>query len=179
MIRGGGTVSVADVITINGVLLLVFASGDEPYRLVGQDAETFSGLRGQEFTSTSVLMGGNYGFRVPGAGVDLRFANGYMAYSAPGRVMLGGGFRVDDIPLMTLEGGVDGDFDVDRRLFSVHGRVLAEIEDVVVNGARQNRLPGNAHFTHLEDVHFTYRKITWTWEPAGVGAEADWREPAA
>lgn len=128
VIRGGGTVSVADVITVNGVLLLVFASGDEPYRLVGQDAQTFSGLAGQRFTSTSVLMGGNYGFRVPGAGVDLRFANGYMAYSAPGRVMMGGGFRVDDIPLMTLEGGVDGDFDLDRRLFSVHGRVRADIE---------------------------------------------------
>lgn len=128
VIRGGGTVSVADVITVNGVLLLVFASGDEPYRLVGQDAATFSGLGGQEFTSTSVLMGGTYGFRVPGAGVDLRFANGYMAYSAPGRVMMGGGFRVDDIPLMKLEGGVDGDFDVDRRLFSIHGRVRADIE---------------------------------------------------
>ncbi len=35
--------------------------------------------------------------------------------------------------------------------------------------------PGNAHFTHLEDVHFTYRKITWTHEVSGTSGSDDWR----
>lgn len=32
---------------------------------------------------------------------------------------------------------------------------------------------------HMESVSFTYRKISWTWQPEGIGAESDWREPAA
>ena len=39
--------------------------------------------------------------------------------------------------------------------------------------------PGNAHFTHLEDVHFTYRKITWTHEVSGTSGSDDWRSPVA
>lgn len=39
--------------------------------------------------------------------------------------------------------------------------------------------PEQAHFTHLEDVAFTYRKITWTHEVSGVSGSDDWREPKA
>ncbi|MCD5996587.1 Hcp family type VI secretion system effector [Pseudomonas sp. CDFA 602] len=39
--------------------------------------------------------------------------------------------------------------------------------------------PGNAHFTHLQDVHFSYRKIVWTHIISGTGAEDDWRTAAA
>jgi type VI secretion system secreted protein Hcp len=35
--------------------------------------------------------------------------------------------------------------------------------------------PANAHFTHLEDVSFTYRKITWTHNVAGTEGSDDWR----
>ena len=28
--------------------------------------------------------------------------------------------------------------------------------------------PGNSHFTHLVEVKFTYRKITWTHEVSGT-----------
>lgn len=37
--------------------------------------------------------------------------------------------------------------------------------------------PGQAHFTHLENVSFTYRKITWTHEVAGTSGSDDWRAP--
>ena len=37
--------------------------------------------------------------------------------------------------------------------------------------------PGLSHFTHLEDISFTYRKITWTHEVAGTSGEDDWRVP--
>ncbi|RPV77412.1 hypothetical protein IPC782_31035 [Pseudomonas aeruginosa] len=36
-----------------------------------------------------------------------------------------------------------------------------------------------SHFTHLEDVHFTYRKITWTHEVSGTSGSDDWRSPVA
>jgi type VI secretion system secreted protein Hcp len=37
--------------------------------------------------------------------------------------------------------------------------------------------PGMAHFTHLEKVAMTYRKITWTHEVSGTTGEDDWRVP--
>jgi len=37
--------------------------------------------------------------------------------------------------------------------------------------------PGQAHFTHLEDISFSYRKITWTHEVSGTEGSDDWRAP--
>jgi len=38
--------------------------------------------------------------------------------------------------------------------------------------------PNQAHFTQLEDVSFSYRKIAWTHEIASTSGEDDWRAPA-
>jgi len=37
--------------------------------------------------------------------------------------------------------------------------------------------PGTASFTHLEDISFSYRKITWTHEKCGTSGSDDWRIP--
>ena len=37
--------------------------------------------------------------------------------------------------------------------------------------------PGQAHFTHLEKISFTYRKISWTHEAGGTQGMDDWRAP--
>jgi type VI secretion system secreted protein Hcp len=37
--------------------------------------------------------------------------------------------------------------------------------------------PESAHFTHMEDIEMTYRKITWTHEVAGTSGDDDWRAP--
>lgn len=56
---------------------------------------------------------------------------------------------------------------------------LEEATIVEINGYMHNcQDPENAHFTHLEDVHFTYRKITWTHEVSGTSGSDDWRKPA-
>ncbi|NNA18439.1 Hcp family type VI secretion system effector [Pseudomonas lundensis] len=58
-----------------------------------------------------------------------------------------------------------------------------KLEDAIIveiNGYMHNcQDPENAHFTHLEDVHFTYRKITWTHEVCGTSGSDDWRSPSA
>ncbi|WP_433737948.1 Hcp family type VI secretion system effector [Pseudomonas putida] len=56
-----------------------------------------------------------------------------------------------------------------------------ELEDAVIVDV-QTRMPScqdpnMAHFTHLEDVYFTYRKITWTHEVCGTSGSDDWRAP--
>ncbi len=52
--------------------------------------------------------------------------------------------------------------------------IIVDIKDYMHNCQD----PGNAHFTHLEDVHFTYRKITWTHEVSGTSGSDDWRSRA-
>jgi len=56
-----------------------------------------------------------------------------------------------------------------------------ELEDAVIVDVSAN-MPhcqdqANANFTHLEDVTFTYRSITWTHEAAGTSGTDDWRAP--
>lgn len=36
--------------------------------------------------------------------------------------------------------------------------------------------PANAHLPHLEDIHFSYRKITWTHEISPSSGIYDWRD---
>lgn len=56
-----------------------------------------------------------------------------------------------------------------------------ELEDAIIVDIKAHmpncQDPGQAHFTHLEDVMFTYRKITWTHEVCGTSGSDDWRAP--
>ncbi len=54
-----------------------------------------------------------------------------------------------------------------------------ELEDAIIVDIKANmpncQDPGQAHFTHLEDISLTYRKITWTHEVSGTSGHDDWR----
>ena len=56
-----------------------------------------------------------------------------------------------------------------------------ELEDAIITDITAHmpncQDPGMAHFTHLEEVSFTYRSITWTHEAAGTSGSDDWRSP--
>ncbi|MFJ3369550.1 Hcp family type VI secretion system effector [Pseudomonas sp. NPDC086251] len=39
--------------------------------------------------------------------------------------------------------------------------------------------PANSHFTHLQDVHFSYRAITWEHQISRSMGADDWRAPTA
>lgn len=56
-----------------------------------------------------------------------------------------------------------------------------ELEDAVIIDLKSympNALdPTMAHFSHMEDVAFSYRRITWTHEVSGVVSTDDWRSP--
>ncbi|QJD58873.1 Hcp family type VI secretion system effector [Pseudomonas sp. gcc21] len=56
-----------------------------------------------------------------------------------------------------------------------------ELQDAIIVDV-QSRMPNCqdpslSHFTHLEDVYFTYRKIIWTHEVSGTSGSDDWRTP--
>lgn len=56
-----------------------------------------------------------------------------------------------------------------------------ELEDAIIVDIKSYmhncQDPAMAHFTHLEDVSFSYRKITWSHEVAGTSGSDDWRAP--
>jgi len=56
-----------------------------------------------------------------------------------------------------------------------------ELEDAIVTNIRAFMYncqdPQKAHFTHLEDISFTYRRITWSHIVAGTEGTDDWRAP--
>ncbi|MEH6352588.1 Hcp family type VI secretion system effector [Pseudomonas sp. 3JA] len=53
--------------------------------------------------------------------------------------------------------------------------IIVEIKDYMLNCQD----PANSHFTHLQDVHFSYRKITWNHIACSTMGVDDWRAPAA
>ncbi|MEB0207408.1 Hcp family type VI secretion system effector [Pseudomonas sp. CCC3.1] len=53
--------------------------------------------------------------------------------------------------------------------------IIVDIKDYMHNCQD----PANSHFTHLQDVQFTYRKITWTHEVGGTSGSDDWRKETA
>lgn len=53
---------------------------------------------------------------------------------------------------------------------TLEGARIVQIKDYMHNCQD----PANAHFTHMEDVHFTYRKITWTHETSGTSGSDEW-----
>jgi len=56
--------------------------------------------------------------------------------------------------------------------------VLEDAMIVDIRGHSPNAQdPAMRDFTHMEDVEFTYRKITWTHEVAGTSGDDDWRAP--
>lgn len=52
--------------------------------------------------------------------------------------------------------------------------IIVEIKDYMLNCQD----PANAHSTHLQEVHFTYRKITWLHDISTTTGSDDWRSPA-
>ncbi len=55
------------------------------------------------------------------------------------------------------------------------------LEDAIITNIRARmpncQDPAMSSFTHLEDVSFSYRRITWTHEVGGTEGTDDWRAP--
>ena len=58
-----------------------------------------------------------------------------------------------------------------------------QLEDAIITSIKSRmpncQDPSQSHFTHLEEVSFSYRKIVWTHEVAGTSGEDDWRTPVS
>ncbi|WP_347903519.1 Hcp family type VI secretion system effector [Pseudomonas purpurea] len=82
------------------------------------------------------------------------------------------GERLENCHLAWYRTSVEG---IQEHYFSI------ELVDALIVEV-QSRMPNcqdpqMSHFTHLEDVYFTYRKIIWTHEISGTSGSDDWRVP--
>ena len=53
--------------------------------------------------------------------------------------------------------------------------MLISVKDTIPNVLDSR----NGNFEHMEVLAFTYRRITWTFEPEGIETSDDWNEPVA
>lgn len=135
VISGTAGLDVVNIAKVQGTMVVAIASPDQPYTLSANDAgEPLRGLTGHTFTSASIMVGGSYALALPGTGVTVPIGSGYLAYGYPGRVMAGGRAQMN-LLWVELEGSVDGDMDVPRALFSIHGKVTADVVGLPQAGA--------------------------------------------
>jgi len=135
VISGTAGLDVVKIAKVQGTMVVAIASPDQPYTLSANDAgEPLRGLTGHTFKSVSIMAGGSYALALPGTGVTVPIGNGYLAYSYPARVMAGGGAQMN-LGWVDLAGSVDGDVDLERTLFSIHGKVTADVVGLPRAGA--------------------------------------------
>src|SRR5207248_6024546 len=69
LVRGSATLSAGQVSEAKGTLLTVYPSPAAPYVLSRSDAgKELAPLAGRTFVSTTIALGGAFGFRIPGVG---------------------------------------------------------------------------------------------------------------
>ncbi|MEZ5186725.1 MAG: LamG domain-containing protein [Candidatus Nanopelagicales bacterium] len=135
VISGTAGLDVVKVAQVQGTMVVALASESQPYTLSANDAgEPLRGLSGHTFRSATIMSGGSYALQVPGTRVTIPIGSGYVAYSYPARAMVGGAARMN-LGWIDLAGSVDGDVNVERLLFSIHGKVTADIEGLPQAGA--------------------------------------------
>ena len=141
LVRGNGTISVAELSQVTGTLLVGFPSPGSPYTLSAEDAKSpgnqdvgdLAPLAGRTLISPFVALGGTAGLRIPGLNQGIDFGNAYFLYSFPDYIALGGGVRVV-LPGFTVNGGLDGELSFRTKLFSLHGSIQACIAGLICGG---------------------------------------------
>jgi concanavalin A-like lectin/glucanase superfamily protein len=141
LVRGTATISAAELSQVSGTLLLGFPSPGSPYTLSPEDAKSpgngdvgdLAPLAGRTLVSPFVALGGTASLRIPGLDQGIDFGNGYVLYSFPDYIALGGGVRVV-MPGFTVNGGLDGELSFRTKLFSLHGSIQACIAGLLCGG---------------------------------------------
>lgn len=135
-VTGNAQLAFARVLILDGRLVLAFPSAATPFTLrrdeVGDGFPAH--LYGPPFTRATIGASANARLRLPAIG-EVPLANAYVLYEYPGYFAFGGSFGVTFVRVVTIEGGVAGEFDVTEGLFNLTGRVRACVADVACGGA--------------------------------------------
>lgn len=123
---GSARIGVARILKLDGRLVLAFPSARTPF--VFRRDEVGPGFPAHFYdrlhTRTTVGVSAAASLRVPVVG-DVSLASGYLLYEVPGYVAFGGRIGYSFLGVLSLEGALDGELDLEATLFNVHGKVRA------------------------------------------------------
>jgi PKD repeat protein len=122
-LRLTGTIglSSADVVDEDGVLFAAFATPSTPYEFPADAGEQLAALAGRTLDTFTLAVGGTASLHVPVLGV-LPLLHSYGLYEYPDYFELGGGFTFE-LPLLKVDGDVNGFVFASKRLFNLEGGV--------------------------------------------------------
>lgn len=123
---GGGRISLGSIVKLDGNELFAFPSAEAPYRL--QRSEVGNAFPGNyyetSFTRPIIAAGADVLLALPVLG-ETKLANGYMLYEAPGYVAIGGGAGVNVLSIFSVNGTLNGEYNLANQRSNVHGDVSA------------------------------------------------------
>jgi hypothetical protein len=119
-LTGRGGIAVAELVEIDGALMAVFASPQEPWA-VENPAPELAALAGKTLDNVSLAVGGVANLKVPVLG-KLPLEKGHILYIFPDYAELAGGIEIKH-EYFSLQGGVSGFVAVERKLFNLEGKI--------------------------------------------------------
>jgi hypothetical protein len=120
--RGGVTMSMAGLATINGNLVIALASPGSPYTITGADGPGFAGAS-VKVTGPAIGAAGRVGLNVPVLG-QIGMASAYLVYQFPFYVS-GAGSMSFGVPGITIDGKVQGSFSLLTKQYDLEGSIHA------------------------------------------------------
>jgi hypothetical protein len=131
-LRGGVTLSVADLADVSGNVVLAFPTKQDPFQPVASDLPGApAALLAQQYRSGPVIgLGGKVSIVIPDIGT-VPVGSGYFLYDFPGYVAVGGEVDYGFDKLVTVGGRLDGQFNVANRRFNLTGNVHGCVADVI------------------------------------------------
>jgi PKD repeat protein len=115
-LEGGIRLTTADIVNVDGELLLALATPDEPYTVPGGEPPGIDQLQGQTFDTTTIVAGGGVSLQTPVG--ELPLGNAYILYQPPGFFQFAGGVHVA-LGVFSVDGGASGFVDFAKRHFNI------------------------------------------------------------
>ena len=132
---GNARINLAQVLAIDGRLLLAFPSESTPF--VFDRAEVGNeyppAFYGRRHTRPTVAVSATAFLKVPKIG-EVRLGGAYVLYEYPGYLAFGGGVSQSFVGVLSISGGVTGELNFDNGRFNILGQVRACIVDVLCSG---------------------------------------------
>ena len=134
---GGARLTALGILRIDGALVLALPTTAEPFFLTREEnGDAFpANFYGRPYNRFTLALGADASLKVPIIDDPIALAKAYFLYEAPGYVAFGGGVHADFIDVLSLSGGVDGEFNAENGRFNLSGHIRACVADVVCAGA--------------------------------------------
>jgi hypothetical protein len=132
VVRGGVTMSMAGLATINGNLVIALASPGSPYTITGADGPGFAGAS-VRVTGPAIGAAGRVGLSVPVLGT-LGMASAYLVYQYPFYVSGAGSMSFGALGI-TIDGKVAGSFSLLTHQYNLEGSIQACVVDLICGTA--------------------------------------------